>query len=125
METTYVSRTDKRFFFTVLNDETPGEYFEEFISPNWKQSAIDQYNQYAKENNLKEVEVSEVENMNTFDSIIYLMNKIPDAPSYDFVASSSFEVDLMTNQGIFMINIKTDYEFEMFVETIGTYWDAE
>lgn len=125
MKRAYVSKTDKRFFFSVLNDETPGEYFNEFISTSWKQCAIDQYNDYAKENNLKEIKEHEVENMNTFDSIIYSMDKIPDAPSYDFVETSFSEIDKMIDEGIFMVNIKTDYEFEEFIETIGSYWDAK
>ena len=122
---TYVSETCKLFFFDAPNNETPSEYLNEFISANWKQSAIDQYNEYAKENELKEIEEHEVENMNTFDSILYLMGKIPDAPSYDFVETNPLEIDIMIDEGSYPVNIKTDYEFEEFIETIGSYWDAK
>ena len=123
--TTYISETCELFFFDVPNGETPAEYLNEFISPKWKLCAIDEYNKYARKNKLELIKESEVENMNTFDSIVYLMNKIPEAASYNFVEVHPSKIDIMIEQGAYPINIKTDYDFEEFIESIGSYWDAK
>lgn len=123
--TLYRSETVKNFFFNVIDGETPDKYLTSFISKDWKTSALQQYNDYAKENNLEEIESSEIDNMNTFNAIVYLTNKIPEAPSYNFIEVEQSEIDEMINEGIELTNIKTDYEFEQFIDVIGSYWDAK